>query len=51
MTEELTKYAIEIARPKMCEIQLSRFLIKCKNCVTKEEIFKIFLEFITIKER
>lgn len=47
MNEELRKYAIELARPCFCETQLSRFLIRIKDCITKEQVYSIFLEIRT----
>lgn len=47
MNEELKRYAIELARPCFCEVQLSKFLIKIKDCTTKEQIYKIFFDIRT----
>jgi len=46
--EELIRYAIALARPSFCEIQLSKFLITVKEtCKTKEDVYKLFFRIRT----
>jgi hypothetical protein len=51
MTEALKLYAVQLARPKLCEIQLSRFLLACKDCTTEQQVNEIFKKMFTVKAK
>jgi hypothetical protein len=51
MDTELLNYAIKCARPRMCEIQLSRFIYKCESCTTQQQVDTLLLDFIAVKPK
>ena len=46
MTDELIQYAIGLARPAFCEVQLQRFLRICeeRNTITRQDVEQIYRE-------
>lgn len=46
--DELVRYAVALARPSFCEIQLNKFILKVKEtCNTKEEVYALFFRIRT----
>jgi hypothetical protein len=43
---DIEKYAISIARPRMCEIALSRFLKQVKDCNNKKQVDELLKTFL-----
>jgi hypothetical protein len=52
MTDELIEYAVALARPSCCEVQLQRFLRSCeeRGAKTQQEVASIFREMRTVSK-
>ena len=52
MTEELQQFALGLARPAFCEVQLQRFLRICqdRNADTREAVQEIYREMRQSRE-
>jgi hypothetical protein len=46
MTDELQAFAIGLARPSFCEVQLQRFLRICdeRNAITRQDVEQVYRE-------